>query len=679
MTVLAGVMHGVEAQTPGPIGADRFTAAEVAESLAVLRDLTARLRTNAHDAEAWYRRGMIAWGLYDRSRRLPPISGLSWPILIHTADTSFQRAIRYAPDSARYFATAARFALATGTRFRPETKVPMLGEALERARAAGHTATLTAALMVAAESQFQAFETTVCRFASKLNDAWTYFPPLEGYPDWARTRGMDYVGEGAYLHAELLLREILDLDPGHTAGFRLLTGLLSEQRRWTDLASLARSVLSHDSTMAWPWLALGLASHRRHDGTAARRAFDRGIALLDSAERHRLVRIERVLPPIERGKYAQASDSMRGVMEEAYWRTVDPLWSHPGVDPRLEFYARLVFAETRWSYPDLGLDGVLSDQGRRYMLSGSRAMSPCSFSRQAWYVLGDTTIPAHRGARWTNVTAGMQIDSIATQIARFRAARGLVDLAIATRLPTQTMVTSTGFRTDARSDFWLLAGGLREVLRDSLAPAPDGVTLRKQMVPPDAYAYRTEVTIDGGNRAARSTGGVIAADDPRSGFTLDGFGMSDVLITASVAGDSRTAAGWRDLVIHPHAGAVGAGGEIGIVWESYGLHQDKGTARYAVAIELSRRILPRGPLPRGNIRATISGARTYRRPDQSFFEVERVGPHRDVIVDHLTLRLGTTPPGEYLLTVRITDRVTNRAIGRSQQLVIAPPPSPPRR
>lgn len=49
-------------------------------------------------------------------------------------------------------------------------------------------------------------------------------------------------------------------------------------------------------------------------------------------------------------------------------------------------------------------------------------------------------------------------------------------------------------------------------------------------------------------------------------------------------------------------------------------------------------------------------------------------PHSAILVDNVTLSLDKTPPGAYLLSLVITDRVTGKVAGRSQQLIIVPKP-----
>jgi hypothetical protein len=302
--------------------------------------------------------------------------------------------------------------------------------------------------------------------------------------------------------------------------------------------------------------------------------------------------------------------------------------------------------------------------------------SQCGLTRSAWYVWNDTTIPSHRGAQWSNLVAGMVIDTIPTQVARFRADAGLTDLVIVSAPPIQRLLDDIGVRTTARTDFWLTDQDLVTLARDSVPDAGATPALRRVRVPPGGYIFRTEASADGGRRAARATGGVLVTGEARTGFTFSGPGMSDVLLTDGVT-DARVVSRWSDLRITPRAGTLPHASSLGLLWESYALTERDGQARYTITVELSRQVAARGPLP-GDIRATILGVRALRRPDRSTFTFERQVPHRDVMVDHLEVALGATPPGDYTVTVRITDRNAPRGEeatwGRSQRITIGPAP-----
>jgi hypothetical protein len=49
---------------------------------------------------------------------------------------------------------------------------------------------------------------------------------------------------------------------------------------------------------------------------------------------------------------------------------------------------------------------------------------------------------------------------------------------------------------------------------------------------------------------------------------------------------------------------------------------------------------------------------------------ERAVPHAAAFVDQITVGLSTTPPGDYRVTLRITDRVSGRVSTRSTNLVV---------
>ena len=138
---------------------------------------------------------------------------------------------------------------------------------------------------------------------------------------------------------------------------------------------------------------------------------------------------------------------------------------------------------------------------------------------------------------------------------------------------------------------------------------------------------------------------------------------------------------WNDLKAEPLVGIVPRGGSLSVVWENYEFGDDAGSARYGLAIALRRERPDTSTVP--NIEARIVGgagsdARIERRDelDRVTFSFDRTVPHSAVILDNVTLSLGTTPPGWYLLTLTVTDRVTGRSTGRSQRLFVGAVPAP---
>src|SRR5687768_2382156 len=72
-----------------PVGSHRLSADAVVESLAVLKQLNARVKHEYNDAQSWFRQGMIAWALYERCRHKPPIKQLDCTRPRLLADTAF--------------------------------------------------------------------------------------------------------------------------------------------------------------------------------------------------------------------------------------------------------------------------------------------------------------------------------------------------------------------------------------------------------------------------------------------------------------------------------------------------------------------------------------------------------------------------------------------------------------
>ena len=97
----------------GPVGAKTLSPAAVNDSLLVLAMLDSAVRIKPDDAQAWYRRGMVAWALTDRARAKPEIATLDWTSLGHMADTSLRRAADAAPKNPLYRLSVGKFLLSS--------------------------------------------------------------------------------------------------------------------------------------------------------------------------------------------------------------------------------------------------------------------------------------------------------------------------------------------------------------------------------------------------------------------------------------------------------------------------------------------------------------------------------------------------------------------------------------
>jgi hypothetical protein len=263
----------------------------------------------------------------------------------------------------------------------------------------------------------------------------------------------------------------------------------------------------------------------------------------------------------------------------------------------------------------------------------------------------------------------INIDSIPVQFVRFRAAPDSVDVMFATQPPVQAIKRASEVTGKVRTDFWLLRGGIEEITHDSAMTDSAGIRTYTKRIPAGTYLYRTEASMDASLYAARATAAFVAGADS-IGFAMRGFGMSDLLI-ASRATSRGTAARWTDLVLSPLVGTVARQGTLARVWENYELGADQGAARYGLAVTIERQRSLAGRIVATVVRGVGNAIGVDRAEDRVTIRYERNMRHADVVVDNVELALGTTPPGNYLISVEITDRVSGRVASRTIPITIA--------
>ena len=107
----------------------------------------------------------------------------------------------------------------------------------------------------------------------------------------------------------------------------------------------------------------------------------------------------------------------------------------------------------------------------------------------------------------------------------------------------------------------------------------------------------------------------MADADSSTGFTLSGFGISDLLFASTVAA-STPSARWNALGAVSVAGAVVRGAQLTLVWENYALAQKDGGTQYAVKLSLARQQSGAARIAAQVIGALASIARVDRQPDR---------------------------------------------------------------
>ncbi|HKS06652.1 MAG TPA: GWxTD domain-containing protein [Gemmatimonadaceae bacterium] len=716
-----------------PEGSDKLTPAAVAESLAVLRQLDSAVRANPDDAAAWFRRGMIAWALYERDRNKPPIAGLDWTTLGRLADTSLRRALLAAPDSARYHTMAGRYLLVSGVSLTRWAAASMFRGAVDAARRGGDSIAYAEAAVEAGRVHWRRYDaianraieaahgTEVRSLAEQMTatDQKLATPtdparvdPRLGYTRASTVRArrhleqafvspsLGFIGELDYLQAEMLFREGFDAARSHSRAYRQLAMLLAERRRWKELGTVAKQRVDAIPTDAWAWMTYALAIYRMGDTRVARAAFDSALSRMPREERERLDRLDRVLRSGDSARFVGMTPQNRDALTRHYWLSADPMWSRDGNEPRVEFLARITYAEIRWTVEELNVRGADTDRGNIYIRLGppdairtepmdTNPNSPnvhwdydyeaLTFHFRAAPTFATAYVPNMMraaqdelvdivGVSWRNMEP-MRIDSMPVQSARFRAPADSVDLLVAVLPPVAEIARFADLATPVRTDFWMHAGGTVEVARDSVVPATASVQQFRRRVGPGVYVYRAESSADGSRAGGRATAAVLAANDTTTGFATRGFAISDVLIASSAraSGGERR---WSDANATPLVGPIAKNATISLIWENYDLGATNGAARYDIAVVLQRQQSVAGRIAARVVGTIGRAAGIDRTSDRVTIKITRDVAHAPILVDNVEVALGETPAGTYLLQVQITDRVTGRTTARTMRVTI---------
>jgi GWxTD domain-containing protein len=419
---------------------------------------------------------------------------------------------------------------------------------------------------------------------------------------------------------------------------------------------------------------------------------------LGSAETARLDRFERIMRPRDVRGFQQMEGQAREVMVRSSWLLADPLWSVQNAEPRTEFLARIAFADIRWSL-DEERRGADSDRGDIYIRYGPpnqvlgwlsetnqvmitfwvyNAGLAFAFDKQLHY--GTARFNRHdtdnavverakewQPARWDNI-ATSRIDSMATQIVRFRSGPDSVEVSLNTRAPVETFQLASVEATP-RANLWLYGLSAPTAFLDSVDVGATGRLQWTRKLPAGEYYYRVESMIPSTAVAGRTAGGIAMGPDSTSGFAMRGFGLSDVLLATHVR-SGATARRWIDFDPEALLGNLKRGGEISLVWETYELGERNGEARYEVAVTIDRGTSRVGRIA-AEIIGRVAGAVGVRRTDDRLaLSFERAVPHSNTVPDAITISLGDTPAGSYTLILTITDRVSGRVVQKVNALTI---------
>lgn len=509
-------------------------------------------------------------------------------------------------------------------------------------------------------------------------------------------------GDDVQRQTELLFTEAFAVRPEDRRGYTRLATYYVTAGRWSDLAGVSREQVRRDPGDAWGWMALGLARQRMRMAREAQTAFDSALARFAPEERARLDRLDRVLTWYDSTQFAASDSATRARVTQRTWLFADPLWSLDEGTPRQEFLARLAYAELRWTGPTwpgghgdsaVVVGGADTQRGDLYVRYGppdsrrgnfwlydSGLLFSVTGGAYAWsngyrrpprtqegleFYQATERVEDWQPSRWDNITT-TRVDSMPTQVVRFRGGSDSVDVFIAAQAPLDS--ARSGARATAR--YWLLDEETLRAATDSATVGAAGEVRWTRRAPRGEYYYRAEAVTRGAAIAGRTVGRVIMSSDTTTGFTTTGFGISDPLLATRVV-PSEAPRRWTDFEVTPLLGEIAPGSAVSLVWENYELGERDGSAQYTVKLTLERK----WKMFLNRVRARVISAwaammGSEQTSDRVIFHYDRSVAHAAALADYVTLALEDTPAGNYDLSLEITDKVTGKTTSRTTRIVI---------
>jgi GWxTD domain-containing protein len=524
----------------------------------------------------------------------------------------------------------------------------------------------------------------------------------DGFETSTQPLPRDVTGEADYQTALRHFQDAWRHDPRSCAAFGGLAMVLVTRDRWFELAQSAaeaeaRCPAEHSAT-----LARGLAAYKSGRSDEARAIFEQARAKLSAPERARLDDITRILPPADSARLIGAGRAAaRSSFEQMYWLMADPVWSKEGNEAQLEFTARVVYADLRWSLPERGIRGAESPRGDIYVrygppevvatfapgytptaISGSmysgKTTSVWAYSSGWMFVFSlspsfgtariapDDKYIARRFAdaqpvRWDNL-AGLNLDTIPVAVYHFRETGDSLTALIA------APASLRGVQAPAllNSQLWIVSSRATVVAHDSTV-SPVGSTMQwAARVDSGPTAIRVETT----GPDERLVGRSVTLTGRPTGLRPRGTTMSDVVLAYPDAQRSSAPARWSDVQPRVITGPVRPGASVRLLWELYELGNRDGTARIETTVAVQRERGIAGRIVAEVIGGITSAVTRTEADDRLTLQFTSEVAARPVSVGVLDVDLGDTVPGRYRVSVTVRDLVTGAAFMRSHRLII---------
>jgi GWxTD domain-containing protein len=690
--------------------------AERGDTAAALKRLEEATRLHPTLADAHYRRGMLlarqsGSGLGDMFRR-------------RAASNALERALRIDRGNPHYYMELGLLRLKQGVHRIDASR--LFNRALKAARERADPGLVAEIEAQLGDIDYRRYQAVGHR--RLITGIGLRFDPEEALsnPHYAKdfladqSAELDDAGELDVRQAEAHYRSGAAAWPAHDASNAGLLGILYDQERFEEYQEQARTFVRAAADQPRSHLFYGLGLWRLGRVREAANAFERALALFPPAERDRLNDLSRILRRNDAEHYQEMSTAQRAEFDRLYWAVNDPLKLTAENEHRMEYLARMAYADLRFSAPDLRLRGWDTDRGAIYIRYGPPPVvatfppntSPMSDDERSVGTV--TTVwfypernlrfvffgpPGYNFARFAgefaayaedaryatpvqydNVPLTEALDSVPVQVASFRhpSDSTRTELVFFAGLPLSRMAEGVDLREGPIETGLFVTDPLERAVitqrRDERVRFGAEQFFERRTftaaVPPGDYRFRVETRQPTTNRAARGAG-PLAVD----AFDRSTLKLSDVVLADQVGRRVETPAGRSDFLIDPNPAMRFAPGEaVHLYWEIYNLTADStGTVQYTAEVVFRIQSLERGGVVARALGPVFDAMGLTAQGDEPVtlrYDVSEVEGGRDRIPAWVAVDLLEAPAGIYVVELGITDRVSGQTAVRRRSFTV---------
>lgn len=669
----------------------------------------AAVERDKQDAESHYRAGQLLQGR-DKGR----------------AEEHFRTAIRIQPDSGKYWLALADL-LRTEDNVFARSRVAGL---VENARAAARefgSEKLAEIEYRSARIAWERYEQRAHRYLfiedATAVDAGVMMGEWKGVEDFFRRQVKPDPGDPGgddRTEAEQYLRAALAADPRSVHAAGLLAVLLGEGQRWDEAVELGRQLVRAVPDSGNAWAVLGMALARTLRWADAQAACDTALRRMTPAERVPYGNLGLLLKSVDQARFAGMTPAQQTQLDSLYWAVSQPLLLAPVNEAQIEFYARLTYVMHRWADPFRGVQGYETDRGAVYLRYGPPdtwaafgrgrqsqrdalesleserntivwvyqpvqlrfmfSMTP-GFARTTFSGDFRTLYNEQRDlfpVRFDNIPAVADMDTILVQLAQFRGdGAATTELGVFSVMPIGHMARGAGVEQLPLTTAAIIRDGrMRDVRRDQrreTIQAGDPLQVERRSfrfeLAPAEYLLRVEAELGGVARAARSTS-LLALRR----YGPDSLMLSDVVVANRLAPHDSTYSRWTDFFVEPSVGRFAPDAPVALLWEIYNLAPDStGRARYAVELRITVRDIERkGFAARilGGIGDAVGLSAKGDDEVSLVYDREVTTAPGGRQVEYLTVDLENAPVATYVITLRVTDKLTQQVAEARRQIAV---------